>query len=65
MQQQWQDATTADADLHAIVTTLQAGQQLNPGQVLDKRYLELFQLQWFEVEQGILYCYEQSRTAWI
>ena len=45
MQQQWQDATAADEDLQAIVTALQTNQQLNPGQLLDKRYLEPFQLQ--------------------
>ena len=61
--QQWRDATTADEDLQAIINALQADQQLNPGQLSDKRYLEPFQLQQFEVENGVIYCYEQSRTA--
>jgi hypothetical protein len=61
--QQWKDATTADHDLAVICQALQRGQPLQLADLSDKRYFEPFQAGQFDLEEGILYCYERSKIA--
>ena len=61
--QQWKDATAADHDLAVICQALQLGQPLQLADLSDKRYFEPFQVGQFDLEEGILYCYERSKIA--
>ena len=61
--QQWKDATAADSDLAAICQALRSGQPLQLADLSDKRYFEPFQLEQFELDDGILHCYERSKLA--
>ena len=63
MHQRWKDATAADHDLAAICQALRLGWPLQLADLSDKRYFKAFQVGQFDLEDGILYCYERSKVA--